>query len=86
MPRPFLMYPDKRLRSVAEPVERVDEGIRALWDEMLSAMYLMPGVGLAANQIGIPKSRKSTPVIVALSAKIEATERSLLWIRSSLLG
>jgi peptide deformylase len=52
MPRPFLMYPDKRLRSVAEPVTAVDDSVRALWDEMLAAMYAMPGVGLAANQLG----------------------------------
>ena len=46
------MYPDKRLRSVATPVDGVDDTVRDLWDEMLSAMYAMPGVGLAANQIG----------------------------------
>ncbi len=48
----FLMYPDKRLKTVCPPVERVDDGVQAIWDEMLNAMYLMPGVGLAAPQIG----------------------------------
>jgi peptide deformylase len=52
MTRPFLMVPDKRLRTVCAPVEAVDDGVRAVWDEMLAAMYAMPGVGLAGPQIG----------------------------------
>jgi len=52
MPRPFLMYPDKRLRTTATPVETIDASVQALWDEMLAAMYAMPCVGLAAPQIG----------------------------------
>lgn len=55
MLRPFLIYPDKRLKAVAIPVEKVDANIHALWDEMLAAMYLMPGVGLAAPQIGVSR-------------------------------
>ena len=52
MTRPFLMVPDKRLRAVCPPVAAVDDGVRAVWDEMLAAMYAMPGVGLAGPQIG----------------------------------
>jgi len=52
MTRPFLMAPDKRLRTVCPAVETVDEHIRTVWDEMLAAMYAMPGVGLAGPQIG----------------------------------
>jgi len=52
MTRPFLMVPDKRLRTACPPVEAVDDGVRAVWDEMLAAMYAMPGVGLAGPQIG----------------------------------
>lgn len=53
MPRPFLIYPDRRLKAVAAPVEAVDDAVEALWDEMLEAMYAMPGIGLAAPQIGV---------------------------------
>ncbi|MGE4612513.1 MAG: peptide deformylase [Paracoccaceae bacterium] len=53
MARPFLMYPDKRLRTECAPVETIDDGVRAIWDEMLDAMYGMPGVGLAASQVGV---------------------------------
>ncbi len=51
--RPYVMYPDPRLRAVATPVDAVTDEIRAIWDEMLRAMYAMPGVGLAAPQLGI---------------------------------
>ena len=53
MVKPFLMYPDKRLQTVCAPVEAVDDTVRGIWDEMLNAMYGMPGVGLAAPQIGV---------------------------------
>ncbi len=52
-PRPFLIWPDPRLRRPADPVAGVDAEVLALWDEMLRAMYAMPGVGLAAPQIGV---------------------------------
>ena len=55
MPRPFLIVPDKRLRTTAAPIAGIDDEIRALWDEMLAAMYAMPGVGLAAPQIGVSR-------------------------------
>ena len=47
------MFPDPRLRAVAAPVAQVDDQVRAIWDEMLQAMYEMPGLGLAAPQLGI---------------------------------
>ncbi|HKJ89475.1 MAG TPA: peptide deformylase, partial [Gammaproteobacteria bacterium] len=47
----ILHYPDDRLRNQAVPVEAVDEGIRALVDDMLETMYGARGVGLAAPQV-----------------------------------
>lgn len=47
------MWPDKRLATVAEPVPEITDEIRAIWDEMVFAMDAMPGVGLAAPQLGI---------------------------------
>jgi peptide deformylase len=52
--RPYVMWPDKRLRAVAAPVEAITDEVRAIWDEMIEAMETMPGVGLAAVQLGIP--------------------------------
>ncbi len=51
--RPILRYPDARLKQVAEPVRAVDDDIRALVDDMAETMYAAPGVGLAANQVGV---------------------------------
>jgi peptide deformylase len=51
--RPFVMWPDKRLRTPAAPVEAITDATRAIWDEMIAAMEAMPGVGLAAVQLGI---------------------------------
>jgi len=51
--RPCLPWPDKRLRSVAEPVEAITDDIRAIWTDMIDTMEAMPGVGLAAPQIGV---------------------------------
>ncbi|WP_289043908.1 peptide deformylase [uncultured Aliiroseovarius sp.] len=51
--RPFLRYPHKCLRTAADPVDAVTDDTRAIWDEMIEAMDAMPGVGLAAPQLGI---------------------------------
>lgn len=51
--RPFVMWPDARLRSPAAPVAAITDEVRAIWDEMAAAMEAMPGVGLAAVQLGI---------------------------------
>lgn len=51
--RAFIPYPDKRLRTPAEPVAAVTETVRMIWDDMVETMDAMPGVGLAAPQIGI---------------------------------
>jgi len=53
MTRPFVMYPHKALRTPATPVTEITEDIRVIWDEMINAMDTMPGVGLAAPQLGI---------------------------------
>jgi len=51
--RAFLPYSDRRLHQPAEPVEAVTETVRMIWDDMIDTMEAMPGVGLAAPQIGI---------------------------------
>jgi peptide deformylase len=51
----ILEYPDPRLRTTAVPVDRVDDNIRRLIDDMLETMYTAPGVGLAASQVNVHK-------------------------------
>jgi peptide deformylase len=53
MIRPILRWPDKRLRTAAAPVGTIDDDVRAIWDDMIATMEAMPGVGLAAPQIGV---------------------------------
>ncbi|HAW48019.1 MAG TPA: peptide deformylase [Roseovarius sp.] len=50
--RVVLRWPDRRLRMAADPVAEIDDGVQALWDEMIAVMEAMPGVGLAAVQLG----------------------------------
>lgn len=47
--------PDPVLKKKADPVEKVDDGMRSLMDGMLKIMYEDQGVGLAAPQVGISK-------------------------------
>lgn len=49
----IIIVPDPVLREKAQPVARVDDKIRAQMDAMLKTMYDAPGIGLAANQVGL---------------------------------
>lgn len=53
--REILTAPDLRLRQVSSPVAAVDDGVRALMDDMLETMYAAEGIGLAAIQVNVPK-------------------------------
>ena len=53
--RKILIEPDPFLRQVSHEVEKVDNDIRKLMDDMLETMYEAPGIGLAAIQVGVPK-------------------------------
>ncbi|RED13845.1 peptide deformylase [Pontivivens insulae] len=90
MTRPFLPWPDTRLRRAVPEVEIVDDGVRAVWDEMLAAMYTMPGVGLAGPQIGEMRQlavvdcstkgdepvRMANPRVLHASVKLRAHEEA----------
>ena len=51
----ILTEPNKLLRQVSKPVEKVGDEERTLMNDMLDTMYAAPGIGLAAIQIGVPK-------------------------------
>lgn len=86
--RRFIPYPDKRLKTVCEPVSEITGEIREIWADMLDSMYAMPGVGLGAPQIGVLKAlavmdcsdsknepvRMANPVILYSSAKMRTHE------------
>ena len=52
--RPIITLPDTKLRLVSKRIERVDEGLRRLIDDMIETMHDAPGVGLAAIQVAEP--------------------------------
>ena len=51
----ILTEPNKILRQISKPVEKVGKEEQQLMDDMLDTMYSANGIGLAAIQIGVPK-------------------------------
>ena len=51
----ILTEPNKILRQISQPVEKVGDEERELMRDMLETMYVANGIGLAAIQIGVPK-------------------------------
>ena len=52
---PILRYPDPRLKKVAGRVDKFDDSIRRLANDMAETMYEAPGIGLAATQVDVHK-------------------------------
>lgn len=50
---PLVLYPDPVLLHPTKEVEKVDDSVRELVRDMTETMYAAPGVGLAANQVGV---------------------------------
>lgn len=80
---PILHYPDEILRQVSEPVETVTDEIRELIEQMIETMYAAPGVGLAANQVGVLKriavmdvssGKKPEALIVMINPELLSSE------------
>jgi len=52
--REIITLPDKRLRLVSKPVEKITAELRKLTEDMFETMYDAPGIGLAAIQVAVP--------------------------------
>lgn len=52
----FIRYPDKRLALKCELVSIITDIEHKIWNDMFDSMYAMPGIGLAACQIGVMRS------------------------------
>ncbi len=78
----ILEYPDPRLRTRAKKVEKVDDELRKLIDDMFETMYAAPGIGLAATQINVHKrllvadvsDDQSEPVVLINPEIVEADD------------
>ena len=65
--RNIVIEPDPILRKKSENLEKVDDELKKLMDDMLETMYAAPGIGLAAVQIGILKRL----IVIDISKKDE---------------
>ena len=52
---PIRKYGDDVLRNPATPIDEIDASLQTLIDDMIDTMYAAPGVGLAANQVGVSR-------------------------------
>jgi peptide deformylase len=78
--RKILTEPDPFLRQKSKIVEKVNDEIRSLMDDMLETMYDAPGIGLAAIQIGVPKR-----VIVMDLSKKDEKKNPLYFVNPEIL-
>ena len=78
--RKILVEPDPFLRRKSKKVEKVDDDIRSLMNDMLETMYDAPGIGLAAIQIGVPKR-----IIVMDLAKENEKKQPLYFINPEII-
>ena len=79
---PIIIAPDARLKIKSEPVERVDDGLRKLMDDMIETMHDAPGVGISAIQVGVAKrvividiAREGEP-----SAPLRLVNPEIVWV------
>lgn len=69
-PYKIIIVPDPVLKAVAQPIAKIDDKIRAQMDGMLQTMYDAPGIGLAANQVGL----LNRVLVMDLSRRREGSE------------
>ena len=79
----ILKYPDPRLHTVATPVDKVDDKVRKLIDDMAQTMYDAPGIGLAATQVDVHRqiivmdiSEERNDLKVFINPRLTKTEGS----------
>ena len=77
----IIKLPDPILRKVSVPIERIDEAVRKLAEDMLETMYAAPGVGLAAVQVGVPRR-----LFVLDTSKDEKTRQPLVLINPQIVS
>jgi peptide deformylase len=89
--REIRKYPDPVLHTKTARVEAVDSGLQQLIDDMIETMYAAPGVGLAANQVGVSlqlaviditsreerEQGRQRPVVVIINPEILSMEGSV---------
>jgi peptide deformylase len=81
--RPIVKYPDPVLNTRAVEVTTIDETIQRLVADMVETMHAAPGVGLAANQVGVTLrvavidlsvGKDSNALVVLVNPRVIATD------------
>ena len=75
----ILTEPNKLLRQISQPVEKVGESEKELMNDMLETMYAANGIGLAAIQIGVPKR------IIVMDLSKEENKKSPMYFVNPLI-
>ena len=83
--REIIVLPDKQLRLVSKPVEKVTAEVRKLADDMFETMYDAPGIGLAAIQVAQPL-RLITMDLAKKNEDGETTPRPRVFINPEILS
>ncbi len=78
--RSIITLPDPKLRMVSAPLQRVDDDLRRLMDDMTETMYDAPGIGLAAIQLAEP-----VRLIVVDTAKPDEPKHPLFFVNPEIL-
>ena len=77
--RKILTEPDPFLRQISYKVNKVDDEVRKLMEDMLDTMYEAPGIGLAAIQIGVPKR------IIVIDLSKEEEKKPLYFVNPEII-
>jgi len=83
--REIIILPDKQLRLVSKPIEKVTAEIRKLADDMFETMYEAPGIGLAAIQVAQPV-RLITMDLAKKTEEGETTPQPRVFINPEILS
>ena len=78
--RKIVIEPDPILRKKSEILEKVDDELRGLLDDMLETMYSAPGIGLAAVQVGILKR------IIVIDISKDKEKKSIFLINPEIIS
>src|SRR3954463_8524526 len=83
--REIIILPDKQLRLISKPVEKVTAELRKLADDMFETMYAAPGIGLAENQVA-PAIRLVTIDLAKKEDDRETKPRPRVFINPEILS
>ena len=93
--REIITYPHPILKATAKPIDRVDDTVRKLIDDMVETLYAAPGVGLAAPQVaqslelcivdvGVQNDKPGSDLVVLVNPKIVSATGQITWTEGCL--